>query len=110
MSASDDIPRAAASFHCMVDRSSAFTLDHVAVVVGNLLDQQLFIEIVRQRCVDGGEAFLTEALAIFQDVAANQLESVLVVALALGIELGVAPISSVFAKHPIEREVGGGRG
>jgi len=104
--ARDNVPRAAARFHRVVHRGAALAFDHVALSIGDLKDQQLFIEIVGQRRIDRCEAFLAESLAILQDVAANELEANFMIALGLGVEFGVAAIRSVFGKNPIERSSG----
>ena len=97
-----DIPRATARLHRVVHRGAALALDHVALGVGYSKDQQLLV-IIGQRCVDSIEPLLAEPRAVFQDVAADQLKADFVVALALGVELGVAAIGAILGEQPIER-------
>ena len=71
----------------MIDRGAAFALDHVALGVGVLKDQQLLVQVIGHRCVDNAEALLAETRAVLQHIAADQLEADLVVALDLGSSL-----------------------
>ena len=51
---------------------------------------------------DRGDTDLAEAAAILEDVTADQLEAVLMVALGLAVQLGVAPVCAVFGEHPVQ--------
>jgi hypothetical protein len=83
----------------MID-SGAPLADHVAGGVGD--DQKLFIERIGDAGVDQGNTARAKSGAVFQDIAANQFESVLVVAFRFRVQLGVTAVSTIFGEHPIE--------
>ncbi len=95
MSAGDNVPSTSARLHRVVDRGAALADD---VTLGIFHRQQRLIERIGDRGGDRGDAGLAETATILQHVAADQLESVRVVALGLGVELGEAPIGSILAE------------
>src|SRR5471030_1441013 len=106
MTARDHVPSTPAGFHRMVDGGAALA-DHVPF--GVFERQQCLIESVGDRGGDRGEAGLSKAATILEDVPADQLETVFVVALALGVQLGVAAVGSILADQPVERSGDGWR-
>jgi hypothetical protein len=87
----------------VVDRGAPLALDHVALGVGCSKDQQPLVKIIGQRRIDRRQPLLAETRAILQHIPADELETVLVVALGAGIELGEAAIGAILREQPIER-------
>src|SRR5262249_44038255 len=98
IAAADNIPGAAATSHYIIYGRPAPPLDYVSCGVRLFDDQQFLVERVDNGAVDRWEAFLTEPLAGFENVAADQIETGFVLAPGLHMEPGEAPIGAVLGK------------
>jgi hypothetical protein len=84
----------------VVYRGPALT-DRFAFVI--LERQQCLVERIGDAGVDQSDTARTKPGAVLQFVAANQFESILMVALGAGVQLLVAAIGAIFGKYPVER-------
>jgi hypothetical protein len=94
----DDIPGAPTGLHRVIDPGPSLALDHLAVGVDLLEDEQLFIERVDHCGSDSVKWDRPQTAAVLQHIAADQAHPALMQTPCLGIKLGKAPFSAILGE------------